>query len=239
MVNNHMVTSSQRFEPMVAPTDRAHVGRDAVGRDAVAGLGVLAAGAAITGLVAVRRTRAGLQRIDDRWYELIQRSRTAPRLAASRVLDIGFGTTLDWSTRVAVTVLLVRQRRWRTLAGWSATIVLSEVCIGPVKSAIGRPRPRHPLTKTSESSYPSGHAIAAATTAPGIVLALLPPGPRRQRALRSAVALAAATAVSRTDLNAHWLSDCVGGFCLGTGFALAVPTAVNAVADARASGVDV
>jgi membrane-associated phospholipid phosphatase len=221
--------ASPRAEPAAAPP----VGADAES-DAAAGLGILAAGAAITALVADRRTRASLQCIDDRWYELIQRSRTAPRMAASRVLDIGFGTTLDWSARVAVTVLLARQRRWRTLAGWAATIALSEVCIGPIKSAIGRPRPGYPLTKTSESSYPSGHAIAAASTAPGIVLALLPPGPGRQRVLGSAVALAAATAISRTDLNAHWLSDCVGGFCLGTGFALAVPTAVNALADARA-----
>jgi membrane-associated phospholipid phosphatase len=204
--------------------------------DAAAGLGILAAGLGITGLVALRQTRAGLQRIDDRWYELIQRSRTAPRMAASRILDVGFGTTLDWSARVAVTVLLMRRRRWRTLAGWGATIALSEVCIGPIKSAIGRPRPLHPLTKTSESSYPSGHAIAAAATGPGIVLALLPPSPGRQRALSGAVALAAVTAMSRTDLNAHWLSDCVGGFCLGTGFALTAPTAVNALAAARARG---
>jgi membrane-associated phospholipid phosphatase len=206
------------------------------GRDAAAGLGILAAGVGITTLVASRGTRARLQRIDDRWYGLIQRSRTAPRMAASRILDVGFGTTLDWSARVAVTGLLVRQRRWRAMAGWAATIGLSEVCIGPVKSAIGRPRPLHPLTRTTESSYPSGHAIAAAATGPGIVLALLPPSPGRQRALSAALAIAAVTAMSRTDLNAHWLSDCVGGFCLGTGFALTAPTVVNALAATRAGG---
>ena len=73
------------------------------------------------------------------------------------------------------------------------------------------------------ASYPSGHALAAATTAPGIVIALVPPGRARRRLLAVAVPLAAATALSRTFLNAHWMSDVVGGFALGTGYALAVP----------------
>jgi membrane-associated phospholipid phosphatase len=123
------------------------------------------------------------------------------------------------------------RRRWGALAGWAGTVVLGELCIGPVKSAIGRPRPPDPLCRTSEQSYPSGHAIASACTAEGAVLALMPPGEARERALLGAVALAALTSVSRSDLNAHWLSDCVGGFCLGTGFALTVPAVVDAVAD--------
>jgi membrane-associated phospholipid phosphatase len=47
------------------------------------------------------------------------------------------------------------------------------------------------------------------------------------------VAVAAATALSRTDLNAHWLSDCVGGFCLGAGFALTSPAVVDVVTAGR------
>ena len=43
------------------------------------------------------------------------------------------------------------------------------------------------------ASYPSGHALAAATTAPGIVIALLPPGRTRCRLLAVAVPLAGAT----------------------------------------------
>jgi hypothetical protein len=46
-------------------------------------------------------------------------------------------------------------------------------------------------------------ALPAATTAPGVVIALLAPGPARRRLLAVAVRLVGATAVSRMFLNAH------------------------------------
>jgi membrane-associated phospholipid phosphatase len=205
----------------VPPPGRIDKGQLAVG---VALMGV---GAVTTALVAVQRSRDSVQQADDAWYDLVQRTRSPLRTEVSRALDVGFGTTIDWTARVFVTAVLVRRRRWRALAGWAGTITLGELCIGPVKAAIDRARPPRPMTTTSDTSYPSGHAIAAATTAPGIVLALIPAGPQRELALGAAIALAAATALSRTDLNAHWLSDCIGGFGLGTGFALVVPQVVG------------
>src|SRR6185503_8313599 len=125
---------------------------------------------------------------------------------------VAFGTTVDWTVRLAVTAQLLRTRRWSALAGWAATVALGEISVGPLKAAVDRPRPDASMTRTSMASYPSGHALAAATTAPGIVIALLPAGPARRRLLAVAVPLAAATSLSRTFLNAHWLSDVVGGF---------------------------
>jgi membrane-associated phospholipid phosphatase len=204
-------------------------GRARIPADAAAALGLLGAGAAVTVLVIAPRTRRLVHRLDERWYELVQRSRSAPVTAASKALDVGFGTTLDWSVRAAVTAHLLRRRRWAALAGWAATVALGEVSVGPLKGAVNRIRPPDPLTETSMMSYPSGHALAAATTAPGIVLALLPPGPLRRRWLAFAIPLAAATALSRTYLNAHWLSDVVGGWALGTGYALAAPRVARAL----------
>ena len=45
-----------------------------------------------------------------------------------------------------------------------------------------------------------------------------------------AIPLAWLTALSRTSLNAHWLSDVVGGAALGTGYALAAPRLVDLLA---------
>jgi len=197
--------------------------------DVAAGVGLLAAGAAVTAAVVLPRSRRLVQQVDERWYRFVQAHRQPSLGRASRVLDVALGTTVDWTVRLGVTGLLVRQRRWRALAGWATTVALGEVSIGPVKARIERPRPLEPLTRTSMTSYPSGHAIAAATTCPGIVLALLPPGWPRDRWLDAAVAVAAATALSRTYLNAHWLSDTAGGFCLGTGFSLLAPRVVDTI----------
>jgi undecaprenyl-diphosphatase len=197
--------------------------------DVAAALGSLAAGATVTVLVHRPGTRSLVQQVDDGWYDLIQRTNSPPREAASRILDVAFGTTLDWTIRAAVTVQLLHSRRWAALAAWVTTIALGEVSVGPLKSAVNRPRPDAPMTRTSMASYPSGHALAAATTGPGLVLALLPPGPARRRLLAVAVPLAGVTALSRTSLNAHWLSDVVGGFALGTGYALAAPRLVAAL----------
>ena len=201
--------------------------------DLVVGLGGIAAGAAVTVLVHASRTRPLVQRVDDGWYRLVQRTHAVPREAASRTLDVAFGTTVDWTVRLAVTAQLLRTRRWSALTGWVATVALGEISVGPLKSAVDRPRPGAPMTRTSMASYPSGHALAAATTAPGIVIALLPPGRTRCRLLAVAVPLAGATALSRTFLNAHWLSDVVGGFALGTGYAFAAPGVVDLVRSAR------
>jgi membrane-associated phospholipid phosphatase len=195
--------------------------------DLAAGLAGIAVGAAVTALVHTPRTRPFVQRVDDGWYHLVQRTHAGPREAASRTLDVAFGTTVDWTVRIAVTAQLVATRRWAALAGWAATVALGEVSVGPLKSVVDRPRPGAPMTRTTMASYPSGHALAAATTAPGIVIALVPPGRARTRLLAVAVPLAGLTALSRTFLNAHWLSDVVGGFALGVGYALTVPGLVE------------
>jgi membrane-associated phospholipid phosphatase len=203
--------------------------------DVAAAAGLLALGGAITVLVHVPRTRVLVQRVDDAWYHLLQRTHSPARTAVSRALDIAFGTTIDWTVRAAVTAQLVRRRRWAALAAWTITIVLGEVSVGPLKSVVDRPRPGLPMTRTTMASYPSGHALAAATTAPGVVIALVPAGPAQRRWLAVAVPLAGATALSRTSLNAHWLSDVVGGFALGTGYALAAPGLVGLIR-ARGAG---
>ncbi|HST64498.1 MAG TPA: phosphatase PAP2 family protein [Mycobacteriales bacterium] len=201
----------------------------ALAADVVAAVVALAAGAVVTVLVHVPRTRALVQQVDDGWYHLVQRTNSGPREATSRFLDVAFGTTVDWTVRVAVTAQLLRTRRWAALAGWAATVALGEVSVGPLKSAVDRARPGAPMTRTTMASYPSGHALAAATTAPGVVIALLPPGPQQRRLVAVAVPVAGAVALSRTFLNAHWLSDVVGGFALGTGYALGAPRLVQAL----------
>ena len=56
------------------------------------------------------------------------------------------------------------------VAAFVGAVVTSELCIGPVKALVDRPRPPNPLIGTSGASFPSGHAIAGAVTAFGLVV---------------------------------------------------------------------
>ena len=95
-------------------------------------------------------------------------------------------------------------------------------------------RPPGSLIGTSGASYPSGHAIASAVTAIGIVMALTT-GRRRLHWMIVAVLVAAAVALSRTYLSAHWLSDVLGGSLIGAGLALTIPEAFEVARDRRAA----
>jgi undecaprenyl-diphosphatase len=197
----------------------------------VTGLVLLLLGVVVTCVVA---TSSVLQPLDERFRELMVAARWAPLVAVCKALNVGFGTAVLWPVRVVVTVVIALRRQWSTLFAWVATVAISELLIGPVKAVVDRPRPPGALVATSAASYPSGHAIASAVTAIGVVMALTT-GRRRLHWMVVAVVVSAAVALSRTYLSAHWLTDVIGGSLLGAGLALAVPEAVEVFGDRRLS----
>ena len=113
---------------------------------------------------------------------------------------------------------MVNPRRSFALA-----VATSEIMIGTLKGLYERPRPTGSLIATTSSSFPSGHALGAAVTAVGLVIALLPPGPTRWSWERRAVLYTSLMALSRVYLAAHWFSDVVAGALLGGALALGWP----------------
>ncbi len=198
----------------------------------VAGLVLLVLGIALTAVIATAGGLAAVQRVDDEFRELMVSLRWSPLVTVSEMLALVFSTVVLWPIRVAVTVVIAVRRHWLALAAWLSAVLLSELAIGPVKGLLDRPRPPGALIETSQASYPSGHAIASAVTAIGVVMALTT-GRRRLHWMVGAVCIATAVALSRTYLSAHWLSDVVGGSLLGAGLALAVPEAFEVVRDRR------
>ncbi len=87
-----------------------------------------------------------------------------------------------------------------------------------IKLAVNRTRPSiNPLSGFSSSSFPSGHATAAAAGFAAFALLL---GSARSRPVRaaltaSAVAIAVAVALTRVFLGVHWLTDVLGGLAVG------------------------
>ena len=116
-------------------------------------------------------------------------------------------------------VVEYRRRPNRAIPGLLLLTVVGQFAIANiVKLIVSRDRPAiSQLTGFSGSSFPSGHAAAAAATFAVIALLM---GRGRRRAVRNAIAGAAAAlavlvAGSRVMLGVHWFTDVLAGMSLG------------------------
>ena len=137
--------------------------------------------------------------------------------------------TISWPgggpqrTPVVVAIALVRWR-WRgAAAGWALALaaLISNWISGWLKLSFARVRPDlvpHLDNVAGSLSYPSGHATSVAVVY--LAFALLGPAEWRGRLLGLAALLAFLTGLSRIMLGVHYASDVVGGWMLGTAFAL-------------------
>lgn len=196
--------------------------------------GSLLVGAVVVGvLVFLPATAPAVQAVDDAVWRLAGAVENDPTTAVAKVLSwLGSGA-VNWPLRAAALVLLVWRRHWLRAAAFTLAVVSSELLIGPVKAWTDRPRPPMALIETTGASFPSGHAIATAVTAVGLVLVLAHPGPGRWRWEVNAVVFTSIMALSRVYLRAHWLSDTVAGALLGAGLALGWPALLMAIRHQR------
>ena len=121
-----------------------------------------------------------------------------------------------WLVLLPATALLFAlsphaRRRWWL---WCAVLVLAPVIEDGWKVLVGRTRPEGPAF-----GFPSGHATAAAAyVVSALYLLGRAPLGRGGRVLVGAVvvvALGVGVGAARLALDAHWVSDIVGGWALG------------------------
>ena len=191
--------------------------------------GLLTGAVAVSALVLWPVTEPAVQAVDDAVWRFAGSVENGPTTAVAVAMSWLGSAWVNWPLRVAVLLLLAWRRHWLRLGAFALAVVSSELLIGPVKAAVDRPRPLDSLIATSGASVPSGHAIASAVTAVGLVLAVVSPGPARWRWEVRAVVFAVAMALSRVYLRAHWLSDTVAGGLLGAGLALGWPALLMAL----------
>ena len=197
----------------------------------VVGIVLLCVAAVLAIVIAVDPASSALQGIDDRWLRWMVSGRTGWLIRVAKLVSRAGSVWVTLPVRLAVSGILAGRRRWLQLGAFVGAVVTSELCIGPVKALVDRPRPPNPLTGTSAASFPSGHAIAAAVTAFGVVVVVVPFSPRRLVDIGIAAAIAGLMAISRTYLAAHWLTDTIAGVCIGTGLALVWPASLEMARD--------
>jgi undecaprenyl-diphosphatase len=206
------------------PGPERHALLAAPGRDAALAAVVVVLTVGVFAAAGDHGTLTSIQRLDDAWLRLMISGRTAPLTVIAKVFNLLGLVYITLPARIAVAGLLVLQRRWWQLAAFTAAVVMSEVLIGLLKGIYDRPRPPGSLVVTTGTSFPSGHAVAAAVTVVAAVIALAPPGRRRAWWVLAAMAFSILMGLSRAYLAAHGLWDAVAGILLGT--ACAVVTAL-------------
>lgn len=190
--------------------------------------GVLAvATVAVFALVGTDPNRGVVQDVDDAFLGAMVDLRVTPLVWLAKAMAFAGSVWINWPLRVVALVVLGIRRRWLQLTAFALAVATSEALIGVMKALYARPRPPAGLLGTDTWSFPSGHAVAGAVTAVGLVLVLMPPGPRRWRWEFQAAVFACAMALSRTYLGVHWLTDVVGGGLLGVTLAIGWPAVLQ------------
>lgn len=124
---------------------------------------------------------------------------------------------------IIVTILTIALWRWW---GWGAglamglTTLVSALTSEVLKAFFARVRPDFVphLDSVTSAAYPSGHANNAAVVY--ILFIMLVPQARHPGWQLVAAAMILVTGLSRVMLGVHWPTDVIGGWMLGTAFAL-------------------
>jgi undecaprenyl-diphosphatase len=135
------------------------------------------------------------------------------------------GTAVLTLLTLAVTGLFLLQRKWHLAIYVAAAVVTGTILSHLMKAGFDRPRPdlvahgQHVYT----ASFPSGHSMVSAIVF--LTLGALLAGTLKKRTERTyvmvlAMLLALMVGLSRIYLGVHWPTDVLGGWAVGTGWAL-------------------
>jgi membrane-associated phospholipid phosphatase len=186
-------------------------------------VGLVVLGATAVGvLLAMVRTSRGLARYDNWFAQFGADHATSASTAFLRDVSLLAGTSGVVAVTLAVSVVEWRRTRSTALLGFLVLTVAGQFALAnAVKELVDRARPDiDRLTGFAGTSFPSGHATAAAACYMAFALLLGRRRPVRVKAALAGVAaaIAACVAASRVLLGVHWFTDVLAGILLGWGW---------------------
>ncbi len=178
-------------------------------------------------------SRDGLELHDAANLQSLDAHRTSGLISLSdKVTQFGSIGLLVVAAVVIGVVLWMKRARLVVAATPLLALLVTGGVVMVVKQAVGRARPPMGLRLAvdTEPSFPSGHSAdsAAVFVAAGIVVAavVFRRPIARVLAVAAGVAVSGLIGLSRLVLGAHWPTDVLAGWALGTIVAVALSTAV-------------
>lgn len=153
--------------------------------------------------------------IDVWWHDVMLATRTDGLVSVSVFLEVLGGIIPMVAVGgIGVVLFLVMRRPWSALT-YGGGLILAELIAAVLKVVVHRPRPMDSLTDMTMGAYPSGHTVAAAAVVVALALIF-----RRRWVWALAILYIVVMSLSRTYLEAHWLTDTIGGALLGASAAM-------------------
>lgn len=207
-------------QPFADAADESLALRRARRRSVVLAMALISVAVALAIPLLISPRHPWFQGFDSTWRSWVVGHRVGAATVVARALSVIGSAYVTLPVRLIIVGVLAVRRRWVQLGAFAVAIISSEIVVGIGKAIVDRPRPLGGLVAANGSSFPSGHAIATAVTAFGIVAAFIPRGRRRWHWLVFATFLAASMSWSRTYLSVHWATDTIAGTSIGMSFAL-------------------
>jgi undecaprenyl-diphosphatase len=183
---------------------------------------VVGAAVGIGVLLTLIRTRVGLDSVDHRLARFGAKHATPFTIDALRSVSLLGGTSGVLLLAGGATVIELLRRPSRAVPIFFTVVVGGQFALSNgIKYLVERARPDvSQLTGFAGSSFPSGHATAAAATLAAVALVTTRGRSRRTKMFAAGVAagIAGMVAATRVFLGVHWLSDVVAGLLLGWGW---------------------